>query len=75
MPPHVRPIVTKLEGTKYGARLRWLPHGVTNKAESRYDFIPGGPWSTPDEAAAAQALAQAALEVHSAENHTVGRES
>eukprot|EP00966_Prymnesium_polylepis_P175490 4061161-Prymnesium_polylepis.1 len=61
MPRHVRPIVTKLEGTKYGARLRWLPHGATTKAESRYDFIPGGPWPMPEEAAAAQALAQAAL--------------
>ena len=45
---------TKTEGTKYVARLRWLPAGATSK---RYDFIPGT-FVSPAAAADAQAQAQ-----------------
>ena len=54
LPPHVQPMHTKTEGTKYVARLRWLPAGATKK---RYDYIPGT-FVSPAAAAAAQVLAQ-----------------
>ena len=61
---HVRPMKVKSQTGqdvyKYVARLRWLPEGVTDKKDSRYDFIPGS-FDSPDAAAAALALAQQQL--------------
>jgi hypothetical protein len=67
LPPHVRPMQTAM-GTKFFARLAWLPAGATSKKDGgRYDVIPGGPWLTPEGAAAAQAAAQALLTSSGAE--------
>jgi hypothetical protein len=61
-PSHVRPMQTAM-GTKYFARLAWLPAGATSKKDGgRYDVIPGGPWLKAEEAAAAQAAAQVRLD-------------
>ena len=56
--PNVQPIETKTEGTKYYARLSWLPPAAAKK---KYDSIPGL-YASPSAAAQALRVAQAALE-------------
>ena len=63
MPRHVQPIETKIDGTKFYARLRWLPQGAT---KPRYDAIPGLQ-ATPEAAAKELALATERYESSGAE--------
>ena len=63
MPRHVQPIETRIDGTKFYARLRWLQQGAT---KPRYDAIPGLQ-TTPEAAAKELALATERYESSGAE--------